>query len=121
MQVMIFDIGGAMYGLGNLAGLVKDGAVPGAIATYLSAAAGACGEWAAPARASQGASRWFVVAQALRCGLRALQARRWAPSPAPPLSSLPPRARCAVGRVCTGQEGSREDARDLSPACAPTP
>lgn len=38
--VMIFDIGGAMYGLGNLAGLVKDGAVPGAIACYLSAAAG---------------------------------------------------------------------------------
>mmetsp|Transcript_22407 Transcript_22407/g.48964 ORF Transcript_22407/g.48964 Transcript_22407/m.48964 type:complete len:494 (-) Transcript_22407:592-2073(-) len=35
--VMIFDIGGAMYGLGNLAGLVKDGAVPGAVATYLSA------------------------------------------------------------------------------------
>lgn len=38
--VMIFDIGGAMFGLGNLAGLVKDGQVPGAIVTYLSAALG---------------------------------------------------------------------------------
>ncbi|KAF6263362.1 hypothetical protein COO60DRAFT_1621686 [Scenedesmus sp. NREL 46B-D3] len=37
--VMIFDIGGAMFGLGNLAGLVKDGQVPGAVVTYLSAAA----------------------------------------------------------------------------------
>jgi hypothetical protein len=37
---MIFDIGGAMYGLGNLAGLVQDGQVPGAVATYLSAAVG---------------------------------------------------------------------------------
>lgn len=38
--VMIFDIGGAMFGLGNLAGLVKDGHVPGAVVTYLSAALG---------------------------------------------------------------------------------
>jgi AGZA family xanthine/uracil permease-like MFS transporter len=38
--VMIFDIGGAMFGLGNLAGLLRDGAVPGAIYTYLAAAAG---------------------------------------------------------------------------------
>jgi hypothetical protein len=37
---MIFDIGGAMYGLGNLAGLVRNGAVPGAVATYLSASIG---------------------------------------------------------------------------------
>ncbi len=37
---MIFDIGGAMYGLGNLAGLVRDGSVPGAVAAYLSASAG---------------------------------------------------------------------------------
>lgn len=32
--------GGAMFGLGNLAGLVKDGHVPGAITTYLAASAG---------------------------------------------------------------------------------
>lgn len=29
-----------MFGLGNLAGLVKDGQVPGAVITYLAAAAG---------------------------------------------------------------------------------
>lgn len=29
-----------MFGLGNLAGLVKDGHVPGAVVTYLAAAAG---------------------------------------------------------------------------------
>lgn len=38
--VMIFDIGGAMFGLGNLAGLVQDGQVPGAVWTYLAAAGG---------------------------------------------------------------------------------
>eukprot|EP00878_Enallax_costatus_P005110 GHUV01005372.1.p1 GENE.GHUV01005372.1~~GHUV01005372.1.p1 ORF type:complete len:538 (+),score=89.65 GHUV01005372.1:187-1800(+) len=38
--VMVFDIGGAMFGLGNLAGLVKDGQVPGAVVTYLAAALG---------------------------------------------------------------------------------
>ncbi|EFN53511.1 hypothetical protein CHLNCDRAFT_136863 [Chlorella variabilis] len=38
--VMIFDIGGAMFGLGNLAGLVRDGHVPGAVWTYLAASAG---------------------------------------------------------------------------------
>lgn len=38
--VMIFDIGGAMFGLGNLAGLVQNGNVPGSVVTYLSAAAG---------------------------------------------------------------------------------
>jgi AGZA family xanthine/uracil permease-like MFS transporter len=38
--VMIFDIGGAMYGLGNLAGLVKDGAIPGATRCYLAACIG---------------------------------------------------------------------------------
>lgn len=32
--------GGAMFGLGNLAGLLRDGAVPGATFTYLAAAAG---------------------------------------------------------------------------------
>ncbi|GBF95930.1 guanine permease [Raphidocelis subcapitata] len=37
--VMVFDIGGAMFGLGNLAGLVKDGAIPGATRCYLAAAA----------------------------------------------------------------------------------
>jgi AGZA family xanthine/uracil permease-like MFS transporter len=37
--VMVFDIGGAMFGLGNLAGLVKDGAIPGATRAYLAAAA----------------------------------------------------------------------------------
>lgn len=41
--VMIFDIGGAMYGLANLGNLVQeDGTVPGSIATYLSAAVGTC-------------------------------------------------------------------------------
>eukprot|EP00879_Flechtneria_rotunda_P020882 GHRR01021987.1.p1 GENE.GHRR01021987.1~~GHRR01021987.1.p1 ORF type:complete len:391 (+),score=87.50 GHRR01021987.1:88-1260(+) len=38
--VMVFDIGGAMFGLGNLAGLVTDGSVPGAVVTYLAAALG---------------------------------------------------------------------------------
>lgn len=38
--VMIFDIGGAMFGLGNLAGLVKDGEVPHSVFVYLSAAVG---------------------------------------------------------------------------------
>lgn len=40
MLVMIFDIGGAMFGLGKLANLVVDNHVPGAIATYLAASAG---------------------------------------------------------------------------------
>lgn len=39
-MVMIFDIGGAIFGLGNLAGLVKDNSVPGSEAAYLSAAVG---------------------------------------------------------------------------------
>lgn len=44
--VMIFDIGGAMFGLGNLAGLVENGEVPGAVSIYLSAAIGtAVGAW----------------------------------------------------------------------------
>jgi hypothetical protein len=38
--VMIFDIGGAMYGLGNLAGLVRDGGIPGATTCYLAACVG---------------------------------------------------------------------------------
>jgi len=38
--VMVFDIGGAMFGLGNLAGLVKDGHIPGATRAYLAACAG---------------------------------------------------------------------------------
>lgn len=38
--VMVFDVGGAMFGLGNLAGLVRGGNVPGAVVTYLAAAAG---------------------------------------------------------------------------------
>ena len=38
--VMIFDIGGAMYGLGNLAGLVRDGAIPGATTCYIAACIG---------------------------------------------------------------------------------
>eukprot|EP00201_Polytomella_parva_P007937 CAMPEP_0175050328 /NCGR_PEP_ID=MMETSP0052_2-20121109/7202_1 /TAXON_ID=51329 ORGANISM="Polytomella parva, Strain SAG 63-3" /NCGR_SAMPLE_ID=MMETSP0052_2 /ASSEMBLY_ACC=CAM_ASM_000194 /LENGTH=655 /DNA_ID=CAMNT_0016314527 /DNA_START=104 /DNA_END=2067 /DNA_ORIENTATION=+ len=43
--VMVFDIGGAMYGLGKLAGLIgphhensSNGEIPGAVPTYLSAA-----------------------------------------------------------------------------------
>eukprot|EP00877_Chromochloris_zofingiensis_P009284 jgi/Chrzof1/4609/Cz14g19310.t1 len=44
--VMIFDIGGAMFGLGNLAGLVQNGTVPGAVWAYLSGAVGtALGAW----------------------------------------------------------------------------
>ena len=38
--VMTFDIGGALFGLGNLAGLVKDGHVPGATIAYVAAAFG---------------------------------------------------------------------------------
>ena len=38
--VMVFDIGGAMFGLGNLAGIVKDGAIPGMTRAYLAACAG---------------------------------------------------------------------------------
>lgn len=38
--VMTFDIGGALFGLGNLAGLVKDGDIPGATVAYLAAAVG---------------------------------------------------------------------------------
>ncbi|KAI8466102.1 MAG: permease family-domain-containing protein [Monoraphidium minutum] len=38
--VMIFDIGGVMFGLGNLAGIVKDGTIPGATTCYLAACAG---------------------------------------------------------------------------------
>lgn len=38
--VMVFDIGGAMFGLGNLAGLVKDGKIPGATRCYLAASIG---------------------------------------------------------------------------------
>lgn len=38
--VMVFDIGGAMFGLGNLAGIVKDGHIPGATRAYLAACAG---------------------------------------------------------------------------------
>ena len=38
--VMVFDIGGAMFGLGNLAGLVKDGKIPGATMAYMAACAG---------------------------------------------------------------------------------
>eukprot|EP00882_Tetradesmus_deserticola_P012528 GHRQ01013280.1.p1 GENE.GHRQ01013280.1~~GHRQ01013280.1.p1 ORF type:complete len:294 (+),score=81.64 GHRQ01013280.1:419-1300(+) len=37
---MVFDIGGAMFGLGSLAGLARDGQVPGAVVSYLSAALG---------------------------------------------------------------------------------
>ena len=38
--VMVFDIGGAMFGLGNLAGLVEGGRIPGATRAYLAACAG---------------------------------------------------------------------------------
>lgn len=38
--VMVFDIGGAMFGLGNLAGLVKEGQIPGATRCYLAACVG---------------------------------------------------------------------------------
>jgi AGZA family xanthine/uracil permease-like MFS transporter len=38
--VMTFDIGGALFGLGNLAGLVKEGLVPGATVAYVAAALG---------------------------------------------------------------------------------
>ncbi|GAB4815919.1 hypothetical protein N2152v2_002965 [Parachlorella kessleri] len=38
--VIVFDIAGAVFGLGNLAGLLEGGHVPGAAFVYLSAAAG---------------------------------------------------------------------------------
>ncbi|KAG1679317.1 hypothetical protein FOA52_009347 [Chlamydomonas sp. UWO 241] len=38
--VMVFDIGGALFGLGSLAGLQEGGKVAGSVAAYLSAAAG---------------------------------------------------------------------------------
>ncbi|GAX72901.1 hypothetical protein CEUSTIGMA_g356.t1 [Chlamydomonas eustigma] len=38
--VMVFDIGGAMFGLGKLAGIVSGNSVPGSIPLFLSAAAG---------------------------------------------------------------------------------
>lgn len=38
--VMIFDIGGALFGLGSLAGLLENGKMAGATAAYLAAAAG---------------------------------------------------------------------------------
>jgi hypothetical protein len=42
-QVMVFDIGGALFGLSTLAGLVTpEGTVPGTLSTYLAAAAGDC-------------------------------------------------------------------------------
>ena len=40
MLVMIFDIGGAMFGLGKLAGIVEGNVVPGSIAMFLAAATG---------------------------------------------------------------------------------
>lgn len=40
---MVFDIGGALFGLSTLAGLVTpEGTVPGTLSTYLAAAAGDC-------------------------------------------------------------------------------
>jgi hypothetical protein len=42
----VFDVGGALTGLGNLAGLLNEGHVPGTTATYLAASAGtALGAW----------------------------------------------------------------------------
>jgi len=40
MLVMIFDIGGAMFGLGNLAGIMEGGNVPGATWAFIAAATG---------------------------------------------------------------------------------
>jgi len=40
MLVMIFDIGGAMFGLGKLAGITEGNNVPGAIAVFIAAAMG---------------------------------------------------------------------------------
>lgn len=40
MLVMIFDIGGAMFGLGKLAGITEGNSVPGAIAMFIAAAIG---------------------------------------------------------------------------------
>lgn len=40
MLVMVFDIGGAMFGLGKLAGIVEGNVVPGSIAMFLAAATG---------------------------------------------------------------------------------
>jgi xanthine/uracil/vitamin C permease (AzgA family) len=40
MLVMIFDIGGAMFGLGNLAGILQEGVVPGATWAFVAAGVG---------------------------------------------------------------------------------
>lgn len=43
---MVFDIGGALYGLCGLAGLIQNGVAPSAVTAYLSAAAAtALGAW----------------------------------------------------------------------------
>lgn len=63
--VIIFDVGGCMFGLGTLAGLVKEGgAIEGSVWIYLAAAAGACacGD-APPQRRAPGLLRGLGVVQ----------------------------------------------------------
>lgn len=92
--VMVFDIGGAMYGLGNLAGLVKDGAIPGATRCYLAAAAGTAlgavlGAWRARAGWWEGGlgGRRFRGAGCLHAQQRLSFWRGWLGSCAGPASS----------------------------------